>query len=174
MILIISGTNRRNNKTVLVAKLYEALVTDAGETSKVLSLENLPDAFLHPDIYDASHHEIENIESEYLNPATKFIFIVPEYHGDYPGILKLFLDVVNVKSGFQNKRAALVGLSDGRHGNVRGLDSLTGVLHHLNVAVLPFKVNISGLNKELDELGNIKSEATLNRMKNQVKQLIAF
>ena len=174
MILVVSGTNRRNSKTNQVANIYCNLIKAEGMRCKLLSLENLPDAFLHPDNYDESNPEIELIQTEYINPASKFVFVIPEYHGDYPGVLKLFIDMIDVKSGLKNKKAALAGVADGRHGNVRGLGSLTGVLHHLNVFVLPYHVTISNLNKELDENGELKSQPTLMRIQNQVKQLIAL
>ena len=58
--------------------------------------------------------------------------------------------------------AALVGTSDGRSGNLRGLDTLTNNFHYLNVHVLPLKVPISLINnlitnKELTDEGTIKT-----------------
>src|SRR5690606_19694238 len=82
----------------------------------------------------------------------KFIFVVPEYNGSFPGILKLFLDSIPTKF-WADKKACLVGVSDGRAGNLRGMEHLTGILQYLKMHVFYNKLPISLINKVMNEHG---------------------
>ena len=75
---------------------------------------------------------------------------------------------------FRGKKAALVGVASGRAGNLRGLDHLTDILHHLQVEVLSFKVPISKLDEVLDENGAVANKEILDALDKQAEMLINF
>jgi hypothetical protein len=52
---------------------------------------------------------------------------------------------------FMIRKAALVGLSSGKYGNIRGIDHFTGVCHYLNLHIMPLKIHIASIRKEMDE-----------------------
>lgn len=166
MITIISGTNRPQSNTLKVAHLYANYLTNKGITNHLLSLEGM-DICLRSD-------QIKDIEQKYLIPSQKIIFIIPEYNGSYPGCLKLFLDNTDVRKVWQNKKALITGLADGRAGNLRGLDHLTNVLNYLKVNVFYNKIPLSKINSELDELGNWQIDATKNVIEEQIEGFLAF
>lgn len=174
MILVISGTNRRSSKTGKVAHQYFELLKQHQPDAKFLSLEDLPIDFISPDVYDNKSEAVIRIQKEFVNPAKKIVFILPEYNGGIPGILKLFMDVLDVKPAFNNKKAAMVGLSDGRNGNLLGLDSFTSVLHHLHITIMPQRVNIANLDKEVNDKGVLENAGLLQRLQKHVEQVIAF
>jgi NAD(P)H-dependent FMN reductase len=108
---------------------------------------------------------------EFILPAQKIVFIVPEYNGSFPGVLKIFLDAVHPDTN-RGKKVALVGVSSGRAGNIRGLDHLTGVLHYLGMHILPNKLPISSVLTLLDANGSLKDENTIKALEKQIGELL--
>jgi NAD(P)H-dependent FMN reductase len=99
---------------------------------------------------------------------------MPEYNGSYPGVLKAMIDITDVKKVWWWKKALLTGVSTGRAGNLRGMDHITGSLHHLNVFVHPNKLPISMIDKVMDGMGVINSQATITAINLQLDQFINF
>lgn len=163
---IISGTNRPGSNTIRVAKLYLQLLKNKGIDANFVSLEGLDVA--------TRNTSIENLEKEVLEATQKFIFIVPEYNGSFPGVLKSLLDNTDIKKVWWGKKAMLTGVSTGRAGNLRGMDHLTGVLHYLKVHVFYNKLPISVVNKLLTVDHNIEDESTINVINDQLDGFIHF
>lgn len=176
MITIISGTNRIHNKTQHVARHYRAVLQETGVKSNLYSLEDLPMDMLLNSLH-AKHNmseEFLRVQEEYVFPAKKFIFILPEYNGSIPGILKLFLDSCEVNRAFRGKKACLVGLSSGRAGNLRGLDHLTNILNYLEMQVYHNKLPISKIHEELDDNGRLQKANTLRDIERQLAGFADF
>lgn len=169
MITIIAGTNRPNSNSEKIAKFYNNLIQ---EDSQILLLKNLPKDFVYKDTYGEGSKEFNKIVSEKISNAKKFIFIIPEYNGGFPGVLKAFIDAVNPKE-FNEKKAALVGLSSGRSGALRPMDHLTDILHYLKVEVLSVKPKLSNIEKLMGDDKLIDSEA-IELLKKQIKKFSKF
>ncbi len=181
MITVFSGTNRRNSATSKIAnQVFDLIKNNTSEEVKFFSLENLPDDILHVDMYGSGNQseELRKIQDEYLIPANKLYFVIPEYNGSFPGILKLFIDACSIrayKESFHGgKKAALMGISSGRAGNLRGLEHFTGVMNYLQVTVMPPHQPISNVEKLVDESGFIQDSETLKAMENHIKKFIQF
>ena len=169
MITIISGSNKSGSLTRKVALNYFNRISETGQSVKLLDLEQVDFAFVSPSMYEKEKSEyIKNLQAEYFSPASVFVFVVPEYNGSFPGILKLLIDSLEVRSAFENKKAALVGVATGRAGNLRGLDHLAGILHHMHVMIIPGNVLISRAAEELDAGGNFVHDATRKLVDKQV------
>lgn len=173
MITIISATNRPDSTTKKIASAYAQLMEKQGVGSKLFSLELLTPDMKFIDLYGQHSEKFQQLLQEYIIPAEKFVFVVPEYNGSYPGILKLFLDAIlpDINRG---KKAALVGVSSGRAGNLRGMDHLTGVLHYLGIYVHPNKLPVSSVLTLLDENGKIKDENTLKVLEKQIGEFMKW
>ena len=85
----------------------------------------------------------------FLRSVEKIIVVVPEYNGSIPGYFKLFIDAIHPEF-WAEKKAALVGISAGRSGNMRGIDHLTSIFNYLQVEVLSYKINIPSVRNLLD------------------------
>lgn len=163
MITVIAGTNRPENNSQRVANIYQRLLHQMGEEAQVLLLENLPSDFaFNNGVYGGSSPELEKVVTNYIDAADRLVFIAAEYNGSYPGVLKAFIDAVHPRH-WNFKKAALVGISSGRSGNVRGLEHLTGVLHYLKIEVCSAKPVISGIDGLLEGelLNNEEANAVL-------------
>ncbi|RZM30461.1 MAG: NADPH-dependent oxidoreductase [Pedobacter sp.] len=173
MITIISGTNRPSSNTIKVAKYYQKTLMLKGLESTVFSLEDLPDNLIASDLYGKRSEEFAVIQ-ELVNQTTKFLFIIPEYNGSFPGVLKTFIDACNFPDSFYDKKAALVGVSSGKYGNIRGVDHFGGVCSYLHLNVLPLRIHIASIKTELDENGDLYKEDTLKFSHQQMDKFILF
>jgi chromate reductase len=163
---IISATNRKDSNTLKIARAYQEILKEKGIESQLLNLEGLNVLDRNP--------ELEKVEKKYLIPASKFIFILPEYNGSYPGVLKALMDNSDIRSAWWGKKALLTGVSVGRAGNLRGMEHLTGVLHYLKVSVHHNKLPISVVDKLLDPQGHLTDEPTVGTVKKQLEEFISF
>jgi chromate reductase, NAD(P)H dehydrogenase (quinone) len=166
MYTIISGTNRHNSHTEIIAKEYQRLLKEKRIDAAVFFLKDM-------NVLERNE-AFTKLERQYLIPATKFVFIVPEYHGSYPGVVKLMMDITDSKTVWWGKKALLTGVSTGRAGNLRGMEHITGVLNHMKVVVHPNKLPISVVDTILDENGSIVNAATLLAINQQLDEFINF
>jgi chromate reductase len=166
MYTIISGTNREGSNTLKVAELYHSLLAQKGIPAHVVSLVGID--------LNNKGPELESLERDVLIPTEKFIFILPEYNGSYPGSLKALIDMSDIRKVWPNKKALLTGISTGRAGNLRGMDHLTGSLNYLKVHVHPNKLPISSVDKLMDEGGRIQDKSTLEAISHQLEEFIYY
>ena len=173
MITIISSTNRPGSSTLKVAQYYQNKLQANGVESGLLSLSQLPSNLIETDLYGKRSKAFEPIQDMITN-TQKFLFIIPEYNGSYPGVLKTFIDACSFPESFYEKKTALVGVSSGRYGNIRGVDHFTGVCHYIHLHVMPLKIHIPSVHKELDEHGNFFKADTTRFIDEQLDKFIVF
>ena len=167
MITIISATNRPNSNSLKIARLYSQLMEKMGITSKILSLEQVPVDIAFNELFSNRSEEFQKLLDTYIIPSQKYVIIAPEYNGSFPGVFKVFIDAMHPEL-IREKKVALIGVSNGRAGTLRGLDHLTGIFHYLGVFVHPNKLPISSVSTLLDEQGNITDENTIKALENHV------
>ncbi len=166
MMTIISGTNRSGNLTREIVFFYKKMLMEMGAEPDVLLLEGL-------DLNKRTSH-LRQIEETILIPSHKFIFILPEYNGSFPGAVKTFIDMCRIPACFYGKKALLTGIADGRAGNLRGMEHFTGILNHMKVVVHPNKLPISVIRKLINEKKELIDEATQAVVRRQLEEFLAF
>jgi chromate reductase, NAD(P)H dehydrogenase (quinone) len=173
MITIISGTNRPKSNTRIVAQTYGVILTELGHENQLISLEDLPRDFAFSDLYGQRTETFAKQLNQFIIPVQKFVVVMPEYNGSFPGILKLFFDAVH-PDHLKTKKMALVGVSAGRAGNLRGIDQLSNALHYLRVNIYPNHVPISMIRSIINEQHIVADQATLTALKTQAAGFAAF
>lgn len=173
MITIISSTNRPGSSTLKLAQYYQHKFREKGVEAGLLSLAGLPANLIETDLYGSRSAEFEPIQ-QMVTQTQKFVFIIPEYNGSYPGVLKVFIDACSFPESFYEKKAALVGVSSGRYGNIRGIDHFTGVCHYIHLNVMPLKIHIPAIHKEFDEHDQLFKGDTLRYTNEQIDKFIRF
>lgn len=153
MITIFSCTNRPKSNTLIVSNHYAKVLELKGVEAQVYALEDLPSLLIAEARYGETPPGFEAVIHKYIENVEKFVFVAPEYNGSFPGILKLFLDSLPVQI-WRGKKAALVGIGDGRNGNLRGMDQLMTVLNYLRVEVFSYKVSLDRITDRIDGNGN--------------------
>lgn len=173
MITLISGTNRHNSLTEKFALIYFELLKQKAGDARFLNLSNLPPEVLELDVYDERPSSIIEIQQQFFTGSDRFVFIIPEYNGSMPGILKLLIDVLDPKVAFKGKKAALAGIATGRAGNLRGMDHLASVLLHMDVTVMPYMLPVSRVQDEFENDTTFKS-STLKPVSRHIDLFTAF
>ncbi|MGB3547412.1 MAG: NAD(P)H-dependent oxidoreductase [Saprospiraceae bacterium] len=180
MITVISGTNRPGSRTLAIARAYLELLRErTDEPVELLDLQDIDPAAFATTMYDPAHtpEALRTLHESHVLEAEKMVIFTPEYNGSYPGILKTFIDAISVhryKENFAGKRIALIGVSSGRAGNLRGMDHLGDSIQHMGGVLYPHKIPLSGADKLLDDRGRLTDPAALQTLADQVTAFVAF
>lgn len=151
MISLIAGTNRPNSRTRFVTNvLHDMLIHKVDEEINQINLEDVSHDIYHEDMYIERFQQMQltDIQDSVIIPSKLWIIVSPEYNGSFPGALKLFIDALSIRKyqeTFKGKKVALVGVSSGRAGNLRGMEHLTGLLNYLGMNVFPNKLPMSSI-----------------------------
>ena len=121
---------------------------------KIIDLKALPTDFYEAEYYapalldrDNQPEALQAITAEMVN-APALVFIVPEYNGSMPGVLKGFIDSLPYPAAFSGKAVGLVGLSKGGMGGALALSHLTDVFNYLGATVVPMKPRLAAVHRE--------------------------
>lgn len=161
---IISGTNRPENLSAGISHQYLELITGAGIPAQVINLEHLPPSFPASDLYGKRSPEFQAIQQQ-IGESKYFLFVVPEYNGSIPGILKIFIDACDYPATFKNKEVWMVGVSAGDSGNPKGLDHLTDIMHYLGAKVHAPRALYPKIREKIGDQGWITSPHDLQQLK---------
>jgi chromate reductase, NAD(P)H dehydrogenase (quinone) len=174
MINIVVGTNRKLALSEKIAHIYQQVLHEKQAECRVISLRDLPDDFTASALYEnnGANPRFNRLRDTFKD-SDKFVFIIPEYNGSYPGILKAFIDGMDYPSGLQEKKCALVGVSAGVQGASIALSHFTDVLHYLGIHVLGLKVKMGEINRYLKE-NQLTHEIYIKMLHEQADQLIRF
>ena len=174
MITIVSGTNRKKANSFKIAVQYQEILKEIGADANILDLEDLPADFLTTAFYEnTGKNESFRPMMDQMKQSEKFVFIVPEYNGSFPGILKLFLDALEFPSPLAGKKCALVGLSSGVQGSALAMSHLTDIFNYLGMHVLAQKPKLMGINDRMKN-GEVTDELGVQLLKEQAEALIKF
>lgn len=176
MITVISGTNNKGSRTKSVAHTVYNMLKESMDAKDVsfIALDEMDTGWYNTEMYKDYSKNFPEIQKDVLAPSEKFIFVFPEYNGSFPGVLKMMIDACDLKSCFHHKAAAMIGVAAGRAGNLRGMDHLTNVMHHIKVNVMPHKLPISSVHTLMNEEGEINDENTLSAIQSLIDDFIKF
>lgn len=166
MITVISGTNRAGNRTRTLVYYYRDALVGLGVEPMVLLPEGID--------LNQRTPALEQMEQDVLIPSEKFIFILPEYNGSFPGAIKTLIDLCRIPECFYGKKALLTGVADGRAGNLRGMEHFTGILNHMKVVVHPNRLPISSIKNLVNEKGELVDADTRQAIDRQLREFLAF
>lgn len=166
MITIISATDRKDSNTKKVALEYQRFLEEQQIKTAILSLDE----------YDSHvrNDDFKKMENDFLVSATGFIFIMPEYHGSYPGVLKMMIDNSDVAKSWWHKKVLLTGVSTGRAGNLRGMEHITGCLLHMKMLVHPNRLPLSVVDTLMDENDHFIDVQALSSIRTQLSEFLSF
>ena len=174
MITIVSGTNRKKANSYKIAVQYKEILKALGEEANILDLENLPPDFLTTAFYEnTGKNERFQPMMKAMKDSDKFVFIVPEYNGSFPGILKLFLDALEFPSTLTHKKCAMVGLSSGVQGSALAMSHLTDIFNYLGMHVLAQKPKLMSIHERMEN-DEVTDELGVQLLKEQAEALIKF
>lgn len=174
MIKIIIGTNRKNALSKNIGMLYQEILKELNEESELIDLRKLPNDFVFTALYENNgQNEDYNELHDKIKDGDKFVFIVPEYNGSFPGILKSFIDGMTYPNTFRNKKCALVGLSSGIGGGGIALSHLTDIFNYLGMHVLASKPKLAKIEENMSN-NLLTNKLYIDLLRSQAEMLINF
>lgn len=174
MITIVVGTNRKNSVSRQIAEYYQSILNDKGSESQIIDLVDLPYDFSETALYENNGMNSQfNKIREQVQSADKLVFVVPEYNGSFPGVLKAFLDGLKYPEGVRNKKAALIGISSGVQGGVFAMSHLTDIFNYLGMHVFALKPKLAAIEKNFSD-GQVTNELYDQLLNEQAEKFIKF
>jgi NAD(P)H-dependent FMN reductase len=174
MLTIFHGTARPDSNSRKIANLYDELLGEKNIPHQFFTLESVHESIFNKTYLHPKHPQQASIEDTILAPTSKYMFIVPEYNGSFPGMFKAFIDSTDIKKCFHYKKATLTGVAEGRAGNLRGIEHLTNIFHHIKMEVLHLKIPISQVDKHLDENGRLNDPEIIRQIHLQIELFMKF
>lgn len=175
MYTIICSTNRNNSVSKKIALLYQSMLAARKVASEVIDLADLPEDFIASALYEKSGtNDAFNPHRERMLESRKFVFIIPEYNGSFPGVLKAFIDGLDFPGTFTGKKAALVGLSAGVQGAGLAMSHMTDILNYCGTHVLALKPKLARIAEHMDDEDIITNKLYNELLNQQADMLVAF
>lgn len=180
MITVIQATNRPDSNTAYISRHVVQLLTSLYPAQVgYISMVDIPPEILSNQQYalEEISGKISTLQDEYMVPADKFVWILPEYNGSFPGVLKLFIDAISVRKyneTFRYKKSMLIGIATGRSGNIRGMDHLSSILMHMKSVVYPRMLPVSRVSELMDDQGTLNHQPTLQVLEDHLQGFIDF
>ena len=145
MILVLSTTNRPKSLSQVIAEYYVQYLQSKEIASKLIKLIDLPSDFIQSALYaHKGRNEGFNQIANQIQTTQKFVCIVPEYNGSFPGVFKAFIDGLD-RNIFRGKKCALVGISKGPQGAIMALSHLTDIFHYLGMTIYPIQPKLPNI-----------------------------
>jgi chromate reductase len=174
MISIIIGTNRAGALSHRLAHTLQEQYNGAGVDCQILDLADLPAEVLSATAYKEKPAAFVSKFVEPVLASDGLHVVVPEYNGSFPGVLKLFIDLLPFPEAFERRPTAFTGIAAGANGALRAVEQLQQVFGYRNAFNYPERVFISAAYKAWTEDGSFADEALLDRLRRQAIGFAAF
>lgn len=139
---IIAGTNRPGSLSLLLAQHIQKIHAQLGEAYEILDLAKLDLSQLNGSQYSKNQPDGLREWIHKISGSRALVFVVPEYNGSFPGVLKYFIDHWTYPDCFEYRPLCFVGLG-GRFGGLRPVEHLQQVFGYRNSYIFPERVFIS-------------------------------
>ncbi|MDP2189127.1 MAG: NAD(P)H-dependent oxidoreductase [Sphingobacteriaceae bacterium] len=172
---IVASTSRDQSVSSQVAAQYQEILAELGVQARVLDLQDMPIDILETTLYkkvkqpNAAWEQMQEV----VNATEKFVFVIPEYNGSFPGILKVWVDACKFPTSFKHKKAALLGISDGTQGSALAMGHFADVLNYAGTHTLALRPRLIQISKNMQD-GRITNVEYLMFMRLQAEQLLTF
>jgi len=173
--IVVASTSRVHSRSRLVSEQYCRCLLDRGVEADLLSLDQIPTSILETTLYRSPRipNEVWDSIQKRVYAARKFIFVIPEYNGSFPGILKVWIDALEYPDSLRGKKACMLGLSDGTQGSALAMSHFADVLNYAGVHTLAFRPRLIDIGKYITD-GVLVNPEYLSQIQIQVEQFLAF
>lgn len=158
-IAILIGSSRVGRQSHKIAFYLEKQIRQRGLYVDLIDLGKrtsiVPAEVSNP--YPGLWEEVQDL-SERVQNADSLIFVTPEYHGSFSGVLKNTLD--NLGREFYRKPIGVVTVSSGKMGGLAAVAQLQHVILSIGAFALPTKLLVPDVNTAFDEHFNLVQERT--------------
>jgi NAD(P)H-dependent FMN reductase len=173
MIEILAGSNRTGSNSLRIAHLLLAAYQELGVEAALLNLQELPSGLLDPGAYAVKPEAFGPFQERML-AAEGLHVVTPEYNGSFPGVLKLFIDMLKFPESFEAKPVAYVGVASGQWGGLRAVEQLQLIFGYRNAHSYPRRVFIAGVHEKFTAEGAFNDPELLRRLHEQATGFRTF
>lgn len=172
-IVIVSGTNRTGALSQKLADQVAAVYQNLGHEVDLLDLADAPPEIVDGAAYKEKPASVQALVDRFLK-ADGVVFVVPEYNGSFPGILKLFIDMLPYPEGFDSRPCAFIGLAAGQFKSLRAVEHLQQVAGYRNALQYPRRLFIGDSFKQFAEDGSLVDQELAGRLAQQAEGFASF
>ena len=170
---VISSTDRPNSWALKVSKYVALIYNEKSVQTEVISLEDFPLI----DVVGGKYGEEISSVTDFRDPileADGLVFVIPEYNGSFPGILKMFIDYLPFPEAFHKMPMAFIGVASGAFGSLRSVEQFQMIVNYRNALQFPERVFISRINNEFDPESGLKDDFKKALLESQISNFIKF
>tara|TARA_B100000963_G_C22607075_1_gene663073 strand:+ start:365 stop:907 length:543 start_codon:yes stop_codon:yes gene_type:complete len=170
---IIVGTDRPNSKSQLMAEYVQTLYVGLGVDAQIYSMSFFPLSHVVGGPYGENIPEVEGFIAPIL-ASDALLFIIPEYNGSFPGILKIFVDYLPFPDAFQAMPIAYIGISAGAFGSLRAVEQFQMVANYRNALSYPERLFISRFSANFSIESGLTIPTQKELLESQTKGFVDF
>ena len=165
---IILGTNRKERKSVFVAKW---LLEEMGRRPEIETrLFDVRDFALPQDDYGTDIKDAFPEWKDAIIRADGLVIVSPEYNHGYPGALKSVLDLLLKE--YIHKSVAFVGVSAGPWGGTRVIEAMVPMVRELGLSATFADLNFPLVQNKFDQDGMLLDKAYEQRANNFLDEIV--
>lgn len=172
-IVIVCGTNRTGALSQKLADIAAADYKALGHDVDLLSMADLPADIMSGDAYKTPSAELTACVQRFTK-ADGVVFIIPEYNGSYPGVLKLFVDMLPYPEGFDCRPCAFIGLAAGQYKSLRAVEHFQQVCGYRNAHQFHRRVFIGDSYTQFAKDGSLTDNELAERLQQQAAGFVEF
>lgn len=165
---VLLGTNRKERKSVFVAKWLVGQMEKRPEIRT--RLFDVAEFKLPHDDYGQGLKDSFPEWRDAMVQADGLVLVSPEYNHGYPGAMKAVLDLLLRE--YIHKSVAFVGVSAGPWGGTRVIEAMVPMCRELGLAVSFTDLNFPYVQKTFDDEGKLLDQAFEERAKNFLDELV--
>ena len=121
-IVVVCGTNREGALSRLLSQEAAEAYRERGHEVDLVDMAELARSASARRAYEEKSPEVQALVERFLK-SEGVVFVIPEYNGSYPGVLKLFIDMLPFPEGFDGRPCALIGLAAGQFKSLRAVNT---------------------------------------------------
>lgn len=171
-IVVVCGTNREGALSRLLAQEVAESYRQRDQSVDLLDMAELPPEVLQPTAYKDQPASVKALVDRFLG-SDGAVFVIPEYNGSYPGVLKLFVDMLPYPEGFDSRPCAFVGLAAGQFKGLRSVEHFQQVAGYRNAHLFPRRIFIGDSFKQFVD-GKLADDELTERLVQQADGFLEF
>lgn len=172
MITIIAGTNRPSSRTLEIANIVLSYFQKHNVPAQILDLQSVALKEIDGTQYSENKPLGLTQAIDMLHESSAYYFVVPEYNGSMPGVLKYFIDHWDYPRTFEHIPVAFLGLG-GRFGGLRPVEHLQQVMNYRNAFVFPERIFLFNIWSILKD-GKLNDPSALQLLEKQTLDFSRF
>lgn len=169
---ILSSTDRPGSNALKVSSYAKEFLNGKADVG-LFSLKDFPYADVVGGKYGEEIESVKKFNDAFLD-ADGFLFVVPEYNGGFPGVLKLFIDYLPFPDAMYKMPVSFIGEAAGSFGALRPVEHLQQILSYRKALIYSERMFIKSVNDTFDPEKGLKSDMLQGLLEDQLNGFVEF